>query len=808
MTRAPSCKTATTCQDRIRPVAKQNCAGRVIVASACARDIATFSPTERTNAVFADSIWTMAGSTLLGLLANWALFVGSLWIARYGLRQPRGPGAVLAAVVVFWTVCTLGFEGLGIRGALSLRMMTALAIAVLGVGAVLRWFRAAEDVPPMSSCGNEPLSGAALASLALVVSGALLPGMRSLLLGVKVVSDGPIYHLYFAARWWKAERLFLVASPFGENAATYFPANGDLWFTWLMVTWGGDQLAKVGQVPFLFVACAAAYACAREVGAGRSASVIATTWFAASSPLLLFSFEPNVDTIFVAGYLVAAYFFLRAWRGAGAAAIADDLLGGLAAGLALGTKAVGVVFIPPLIGVALLAVWRRPLAQRTKAARTLVILAAPFLSGGFWFARNALLTGNPLYPLEIQVLGRSLFPGWYLSGAMRTSQYFIPFDEWRACGDLVLGVLDPRLAPFWIIALLAGCISPKARSAGTRSSIASFAVLAVLNVVLYWVCIPYRTQQRFMLQALGLAAVPLAMTLDRSPWLCRGAAMLLAVHLFTAPAWPLRSDGPIPWDLTPMIPAASTGTISIDQRVVAAFYADPRSRSVFPLIVLVGVLVSAMFMVWMWDRLRVEPRGRRRSGRVGVALAVTVLFFFLGGVDAWPGRVDSRLAFYPVFTDFIRGWLTLEARSGPAGVRVAYSGTNIPYYLFGQGLRNDVRYVNIDRHRDWLMHDYHRQAAAAGKGLWPNSRPGWDRVQPDYQAWVDNLDAAGIQLLVVTRVNPDEGPHNVADAEHFPIERQWADAHPERFEAIYGSRENDPWFRLYRFRRSDRRGER
>ncbi len=254
-------------------------------------------------------------------------------------------------------------------------------------------------------------------------------------------------------------------------------------------------------------------------GAGRSASVIATTWFAASSPLLLFSFEPNVDTIFVAGYLTAAYFFLRAWRDTGT--VADHLLGGLAAGLALGTKAVGVVFVPPLIGVALLALWLRPRAHRAKVLRTLVTLAAPLLSGGFWYARNALLTGNPLYPLEIQMFGRSIVPGWYLSEAMRASQYYVPFDDWRACGDLVLGVLDARLAPFWIIALLAGCLGQRAKAAGTRWAIATFAFLAVLNVVMYWVFIPYRTQQRFMLQALGLAVVPLAMTLDRSPWLCR-----------------------------------------------------------------------------------------------------------------------------------------------------------------------------------------------------------------------------------------------------------------------------------------------
>jgi hypothetical protein len=129
---------------------------------------------------------------------------------------------------------------------------------------------------------------------------------------------------------------------------------------------------------------------------------------------------------------------------------------------------------------------------------------------------------------------------------------------------------------------------------------------------------------------------------------------------------------------------------------------------------------------------------------------------------------------------------------------VAYAGTNIPYYLLGQGLRNEVRYINVDRHRDWLLHDYHREARARGQGHWPNSRPGWDRIHPDERAWLANLDAEGIQLLVVTRVNPAEGPHNVADAENFPIERRWADAHPERFVPLYGQNERDPWFRLYR----------
>ena len=57
---------------------------------------------------------------------------------------------------------------------------------------------------------------------------------------------------------------------------------------------------------------------------------------------IIFSFEPNVDTIFIAGYLMAAYFFLEYALGDRRARTLA--LGGLAAGGALGTKATAIVF--------------------------------------------------------------------------------------------------------------------------------------------------------------------------------------------------------------------------------------------------------------------------------------------------------------------------------------------------------------------------------------------------------------------------------------------------------------------------------
>ena len=180
------------------------------------------------------------------------------------------------------------------------------------------------------------------------------------------------------------------------------------------------------------------------------------------------------------------------------------------------------------------------------------------------------------------------------------------------------------------------------------------------------------------------------------------------------------------------------------------------------------------------------------------ALLATLTLFTFAAYWMTPDSKDARRLFYPDFTDYYQGWLALELRAGPSGARIAYAGTNIPYYLMGAGLRNEVRYVNVDAHRDWLMHDYHRMVNSQGNVTWPDPRPGWDRLHPSYEAWLANLRAEEIQILVVARANPEEGLHNLADTQGFPIERTWADRHPEIFIPFYGVRENDPKLRIYR----------
>jgi hypothetical protein len=735
-----------------------------------------------------------------GLLCNVLLISGAWWVVRHGLRLQHRIDQVLASAVLAFTWCVLGLESIGTAGWIAVGPLLAWSALPFALGLVLKFARllgahGSDSVGEASEAWGAP----AVICVSLTLWACVILFAQSLWMPVKVVSDGPIYHLYFAIRWWKAGRLFLVASPFGECAATYFPANGDLWFTWLIATWGGESLAKVGQAPFLAVAAVAAFGIARMLGASRDSALIATCWFVTVTPLLVFSFEANVDTIFVAAYLSAVYFMLRHLMGT--VGVSALVVGGLAAGLALGTKPVGLVFVGPLL-VVWLASWIRSRSLGEGLKRCAILAFATVLTCGFWFVRNLMVAGNPLYPLQLEWMGTVLFPGCYDRAAMNHSMYFIPLTRWRALVDILLAVVDPRLALFWVPATLgAWALRAKTRTLFDRW-VWIVSGLAVLNVALYWLAVPYRTQQRFMLQAMGLAATPLARLLDRGGgWRAAGAG-LLALHLLTSQPWPVAlKEERIPWDLDPHIPNVVVPLLPLAR--LTAMSLDPVQR--WPAMSGLALELAIGGCCWLvvWSLSRGDKGKPGKLSRPALAASGVAGMLILSAVGTGALGADVRQRFYPLYPDFLAGWLHLEGRCGPAGTRVAYAGTNIPYYLFGTGLRNEVRYVNVDRHRTWLLHDYQREARARGEPLWPNSRPGWDRARPDFEAWMSNLLAEQISLLVVTVVNPGEGQHNVADAARFPIERRWAETHPELFEPLYGVREGDRFIRIYGVRRSD-----
>lgn len=319
------------------------------------------------------------------------------------------------------------------------------------------------------------------------------------------------------------------------------------------------------------------------------------------------------------------------------------------------------------------------------------------------------------------------------------------------------------------------------------------AALAVVNIALYWLLIPYRTQQRFMLQGVALAAVPLGRLLDRSPWLRWLAVGLLAIHLLTAQNWPFSEvEGRTLWTLADLVQPIPPATIPIQRPGLTWNAAMLHPSLLISGLATLIVGLGAFALAWIWGR----AARRGSSKRWTVAILATLLLVGLDAAAMHWGAGTKRFV-YPFFRDYYKGWTTLEALTAGRSTRIAYAGTDLPYYLMGSGLRHEVRYININAHRDWRLHDYHQEARSLGVPDLHGPRPGWNRLNHDERAWLANLRAERIEWLVATRANPSEGPYNIADPQGFPIERQWADAHPETFELAYPLLEPDPLFRIY-----------
>lgn len=736
---------------------------------------------------------------LIPWLLSWWMMRGFRWSATAWVNRSIEIQSALLSIIF----------AAQFSGSMGLYRLTEAWLAPLVYVLATRFFAMRDEFKPAEPANNQRYSdfnSCDLIIAALTIFLVLLEFGRmavpSLVGAVKVVSDAPIYHLYFAAKWWLAGSIDYIPIPFGENAAPYFPANGDLWFMTL-VGWTGDlTLAKMGQVPFWFLAGYWIYCLCQILGAGRVSSLLASAHWMTLAPLAIFTFEANVDTIFATWFIGSVLFYVEYdlkrnnhqkndTKKTGELHSALFYHSLLAAGLAWGTKAPGIVFIPPWLVVVSIREWS--LSDILKVYQKLIDIfkmwGVAILPVAFWWVRNAIVTGNPLYPLPVEIAGITLFDGWYGPGVMRLSPYFIPFGEWRAFLDQIVVVADPRVLPLMAIAIATWGFKARREKTLQNKWILWLTLFGLATVAIYWCFIPYRTQQRFFLHGLALFAPVLAVAIDRFFVIKLLSIVALAMHVTSPQGWPFVLPGKEPfWDLSPLIPNRMPGLVPVFEISARAITGDLKSISLI------------LFAFGMTLAIGLFLQNRRIPISIVFSLAGLAGFGMMIYAEHSSFRKLGRGENYPVFPDYERAWFAFDAITRKQPRNVAYTGTNLAIYLMGPRFQNRVEYINVDEHTDWQPHDYHR-AQPPEKSRWPDPRPTWERLSPVYEAWLANLKARKIDLVVVARANPNEGRLNPYDSLGFPIERTWMAEHPDQFAPVYGVRENDPEMRIYELKK-------
>ena len=640
----------------------------------------------------------------------------------------------------------------GLRAAVLTIACMALSVAVLGAfgwlggpGLVLvglvAWAlstRVAEPDAPAVAAGWGPWP--------LQAASGLLAADATLYLLVPPTNwDAMTYHLYLPARWIQEGLIFHVPTVFADAHAAYAPQNGALVFGWQMALTGFDTLCNLVQPALLIFGAIVLTRLAAElltdsdnVGDDSLCLAAAAGLFVLLDPVRRWALTANVDVLMAVCWLAATYWSVRALRrGEASSALAS----GLATGLVAGSKLAGVLLalVPGLILLGV--VFRRRWWLHGVATAALAILG-----GGWWYLRNLRLYGNPVFPLDFEVLGLQ-FDGAFRSSAMSDSFLGLDPSAWWASLPSALGWATCTVAIVGCLGLLAVVVGPGVRR---RHRLAAAGALAFVAAWTYYcvALLPYNSQFRFLIPALALCCVGWVPVFRRLQTVGRPYA--LAAWALLATSLVALSPAPDLWR-RPLTVFRQAGTVWI-----AA--------------VLLAVVLLSVFVV-----LVVARRKRTSPGTASYAvLAVLLLVSIAAG-----GTVADRMR--PGFiatADYAPHAMGILPFQDPQQVptTIAYSGMNVPYALMGPGFRHRVIYVNTGGEAGDGFYEFWRRASeqADGAGLYPTHKPGIYRSPTDRPGpWLERLRANGVEAVALFRMPAVERPAHWLLDEAYPIERRW-----------------------------------
>ena len=187
-----------------------------------------------------------AVNTVAGYLTFW-LLTSRGWCAacrRPRTRHDRGDEQAVRVAVAAPRLSSCGLA-LGAVGQLTTASFIAAQSAIFaGACALAVWSgrRDSNARTPDPVSIPAPAAGLAGALLAFALAFAVTHAPFTLY-------DSLSYHLFFSARWLQDRALSIIATPFSDVAQAYAPANGELFFPWLMLPFHGHLLARAAQLP-------------------------------------------------------------------------------------------------------------------------------------------------------------------------------------------------------------------------------------------------------------------------------------------------------------------------------------------------------------------------------------------------------------------------------------------------------------------------------------------------------------------------------------------------------------------------------
>jgi len=559
------------------------------------------------------------------------------------------------------------------------------------------------------------------------------------LINPPICADSLQYHLAFPAIWIKNGNLSspfcffagVVKGTLELSSITYYPINAQLFFAWLMLPLKNAFLADVGEVPFYIIGILAVYSILRKYSINKNTALFTgLLWALIPNLFKQIKYGSQIDVICAVLFLLVLNSLLLLKKQFN---LKNALIFGVSLGIFVGTKIINIIWASALVPIFLYYFLEKYKTVSPRKAFLILsaVIFSVFIFGSYIYLKNFIHTGNPLFPVQIKVLGNTFF-----RGVMDNRAY-----SKLILGKYTYGIFDilfkEGLGVQFITFILPGTIIPLVFYRSIKNKVRPaaedvlFFTIPLLMLSFYYFFIRAEST-RYIFPYLAMALIVSIIFLDKFNWGKR------YITIF--------------------------GFISI---IASASELAHRNELIFSIL-----LAMALFILLLLANNKIlnfyNKTFNLKTLAIGLIFMAIALSFLNYKYDKeeflrYPQTLSKNESWQ---RDIALGWIWLNENTGD-GKRIAYIGRSEIYPLFGAKFKNDVVYVPVNK-KSTLPYDL-------TDGLY--------RKEKNFQDWVDNIKKLKIDLLFIALPQVDNSESD--NPNDFPVEDQWAATHPQLFRQVF-----------------------
>jgi len=553
-------------------------------------------------------------------------------------------------------------------------------------------------------------------------------------------------HLAFPATWITHGNLENRLCIFGATpiihpgslettAGTYYLINAQLFFAWLMLPLRNAFLADLGEAPFYIIGIIAVYSILKQYNVEKKLALLSGfLWVLIPNIFKQLKTASQVDVICAVLFLLVFYTLLLLKQ---KFTLRNSLLFGISVGLFVGTKIINLVWLAALMPIICYMLYQG--AKTSKAALSKIfcsfgiIVSGVILFGGYMYLKNFILLGDPVFPVDLTIFGKTIFKGlidntaYALKIAPGDGFNFMRITFREGLGlQFLFFVLPGTFIPLFFYQYL------KKNKYPVAEYMLIFATPLIMFILYRIYVNVFVARYLFPYISFGLLTAIIFMTR-----FSKGNRYLTVAAFISILAASFELANGYELVVSILLSIVFFTCLVIYKEKAAAFYESKKFRK----FILISLFLVSLFLIYSNGKYDREE------------------------FDRYP-KIFSRKEAWQA--DIGRGWKRLNELTN-TGSRVAYTGRQEVYPLFGTKLKNEVKYISVNQ----------KEAA-------PYNKPdGLYRKIKDFSAWKENLKKEKIEYLFIAL--PFALNRESEDPGKFPIEDEWALSHPSDFQLVFSN---------------------